>query len=343
MKKLVKILICVLIVVALGGIAFGGYVGYRVWLNKPYIINSYEEIYTQPVTTLQIGSDGLLNVLKINDTHLLDGECATDKRTLDGLKIILDKTPVDMVVVNGDLVDGFNLKPSYDKYQAIDKFCTLLETYETPWTFAPGNNDGEIDGTNRDVIAYMMRYDNFICGNVEDIYGDMQFFIDVKSGDALVHTIAIMDSGMRKPKITGKYDYMHETQIEWLLDGVNSRGVAASVFFHMQTPAFESAYYDGILYQNMPYGKTSDYDSIPKNKLFDDMTKDCEYIKLLSVGHQHGNAMTSYYEGRYYQLSSPSGYSAWYPDGFSPSCTLTIIDVNAVDTQDIYSFYNLSI
>ena len=341
MKKIVKILVLILIPIVFGGIDFGGYVGYRVWLNKPYTTKSYDEIYDQSAMTLQVGDDGLLNVLKINDTHFINGECADDKKTLAGLKAVLDSTVTDLIVLNGDIVDGFNLNPSYDKYQAIDCVAELIESYEVPWTFAPGNNDGEIDGGNKDVIAYMMQFEHFVCGNKEGLSGDMQFFIDVKQGDKLVHTIAIMDSGMRKPKITGKYDYIRKDQIEWLLDGVNSRGVTASVFFHMQTPAFELAYNEGEIIQNMPKWKSSDYDSIPKNTLFDEMTKDCDLISLLSVGHQHGNAMTSYYNGRYYQLSSPSGYSAWYPEELSPSCTLTVVDATANNVKEAYSFYDI--
>lgn len=241
MKKARKIIISALAVLLAAVICFGGYLGYRFYGNKPETANSYEEIYTQEQVSLNVGGDGLFRVLKINDTHFLNGVCENDKKTLVALKAILDKTPCDLIIADGDLVDGFNLKSTYDKYQAISLFAELIEGYGVPWTFAPGNNDGEIDGENEDIIAYMMQYDNFICGNDKNINGSMQFFIDLKSNEKLVHAIAVMDTGARTIKAIGSYDSIKENQIEWLLNGIGERKVKTSVFFHMATPAFQEA------------------------------------------------------------------------------------------------------
>ena len=51
------------------------------------------------------------------------------------------------------MVDGFNLNPDYDKYGATRIFADLVDSYNIPWTFLPGNNDSEIDGENEDLIA----------------------------------------------------------------------------------------------------------------------------------------------------------------------------------------------
>lgn len=61
-------------------------------------------------------------------------------------------------------------------------------------------------------------------------------------------------------------------------------------------------------------------------------------LSLLSCSHRHGNNMCSFYNGRYYQLSSVSGYNAGRPSEIISSCTLTTIDVNAEDTKSMYSF-----
>ncbi len=61
-------------------------------------------------------------------------------------------------------------------------------------------------------------------------------------------------------------------------------------------------------------------------------------LSLLSCSHRHGNNMCSFYNGRYYQLSSVSGYNAGRPSEIIPSCTLTTIDINAEDTKSMYSF-----
>lgn len=342
MKKLKKAIAVILAAVIVFAGSFGGYILYRFNCDKSDAKHSYSEIYSKEQIALDAGSDGEFKVLKINDTHFFNGVCESDKKTLSDLKIILDKTPCDLIIVDGDLVDGFNLKPSYDKFGAIDIFAKLIEGYETPWTFAPGNNDGEIDGSNEAIIAYLMQYDNFICSNNEGIYGAMQFFIDIYYNGTLAHSIAVMDTGMRQPKAIGSYESIKESQINNLLDGINERRVKTSVFFHMQTPAFQEAYDNGTPYNGISMFNTYPYDSIEGNSLFDNMTADNEYITLISCAHQHSNNMCSFYNGRYYQLSSVSGYSASHDDFINPSCTLTTINVNENDVQNMYSFEQIA-
>lgn len=337
-KKIIKIICIVLIFALVGAGGFGIYVFNRFNSNKMDAVHSYDKIYSREAVTYDVGEDGEFAVLKINDTHFFDGVCEKDKHTLEDLKAILDKTPCDLIVINGDMVDGFNLKLSYDKQQSTALLAELLESYDIPWTFAPGNNDSEMDGENEDIIAFMMQYENFICGNEKDIDGDMQFFIDLTYEDELAHTIAIMDSNARSPKVIGGYDYIKENQINWLLNGIEERGVKTSVFFHMNTPAFKTAYEEGEVYEGFPSEYVFPLDDIKKNELFDNMTADNEYISLISIGHVHSNDMCRFYNGRYYQLSSVSGYSAIRLGDMIPSCTLTVIDVTEEDKQEMYEF-----
>lgn len=338
MKKVWKIIISIAAVVLAAVIAFGGYLGWRLYGSKPKTQNSYQEIYLQDSASLAVDESGIFRVMKINDTHFFNGTCDKDEKTLSDLRAILDNTPCDLIIVNGDLAEGFNLDASFDKYQAIRLFAELIEEYNIPWTFAPGNNDGEIDGENEDVIAFMMQYDHFLFGNEEDIDGAMQFFIDLKQGETTVHTIAVMDSLARKPKATGRYDYIKESQVNWLIKGVNSRQVSASVFFHMPTPDFQKAFDNGEPYSGFAMYNTYPYDGIENNTLFDEMIADNEYISLISCAHQHSNNMCSFYNGRYYQLSSVSGYSAGYDDFIEPSVTLTEINVFAENAKEMYFF-----
>ncbi len=337
-KTAVKVIAAILAVALVLLISFGGYIAKRFYFNSPETQNSYEEIYSQKALSLETDDNGLFRILKINDTHFFDGACENDKRTLEDLKIILDKTPCELIIVAGDLVDGFNLKSNYDKYKAISLFAQLIESYKIPWTFAPGNNDGEIDGENEDVIAYMMQYEHFICGNDRDIDGSMQFFIDIKNDKKLVHSIAVMDTGTRKIKAIGSYDYIKENQTDWLLDGIDERKVKTSVFFHMTTPAFQKAFDNGVKYDNFPSSDIYPMDEIKENEMFDNKTQSCEYITLLSAAHIHSDNMCSFYNNRYYQLSSAGGYSAGRNEEIVPSCTLITIDTNESNTESMYSF-----
>ena len=341
-KLLFRAIATALAVVLVGAGSFGGYLLYRFNCDKSYSDYDYSLVYEQQTPTYDVGDDGKFTVLKINDTHFYNGTCEDDKHTLSYLKTILDSASFDFIIVNGDLVEGFNLKSDYDKYKAINLFAEMLEGYNIPWTFAPGNNDGEIDGNNDAIIAFMMEYPHFVCGNAEGVYGDMQFFVDLAYNGKLVHSLAILDSGMRKPKAIGKYKNIQESQINWLLDGINDKKVPTSVFFHMPTPKFDEAYSGGKAYESFTMRRAYPYLDVPKNKLFDDMTADNEYITLLSCGHQHSNNMCSFYEGRWYQLSSVSGYSAGRDDFIVPSVTLTTIDITSDNAEDMYTFKQIS-
>ena len=184
----------------------------------------------------------------------------------------------------------------------------------------------------------MMQYEHFIYGNSKDIDGSMQFIIDIYNNEKLVHSVAIMDSGARKPKAIGSYQPISENQANWLNDEVNARKVKTSVFFHMPTNAFQAAYDDGEAYTGFDMYNTYPYDEIKNDDVFDNVIKGNEYITLISCGHQHSNNMCSFYDGRYYQLSSVSGYSAGRNDFIYPSCTLTTINTLDDNPQTMYSF-----
>lgn len=341
-KKIKKVVLTIIALIVAAALLFGGYIMYRFNCNKSDSDFSYDSVFSDHQISLNVNDNGEFRILKINDTHFFNGVCDDDVKTLNGIQSVLETTTSDLIIVDGDLVEGFNLKSDYDKYQAIDIFADLIEKYNTPWTFAPGNNDGEIDGSNEDVIAHLMQYDNFIYGNSKSISGDMQFFIDLNYQNELVHSVAVMDSGARKPKAIGGYDYIKQSQIDWLLDGINSRNVKTSVFFHMPTVDFQSAYDGGEVYDGFAMYNTYPYDGIEENRLFAESISGNENITLLSAAHQHSNNMCSFYDGRYYQLSSCSGYGAGHHDFITPCCTLTTIDVNDDNTQTMYSFEELT-
>lgn len=338
-KKLaLKIIAAVLAVVIIFAGIFGGYVLYRFNCDKSNAQNSYEEVYNAPQVKLQTDENGVFRVLKINDTHMLNGVCENDVKTLEGIRAVLEEHPCDFLVADGDIVEGFNLSPDYDKFQALDLLARLIEEYDIMWTFAPGNNDFEIDGSNEDIIAHLMQYEHFVCGNEKGIDGSMQFFADIYNGDKLVHSIAVIDSGAREPKAIGSYQPIAENQAQWLCDGANERKVKTSVFFHMPSNAFQEAYDNGAAYDGFDMFNTYPYDEIKGGYVFDDIIDGNDYIALLSCGHQHSNNMCSFYDGRYYQLSCVSGYNASYNDFITSSCTLTTINTADANTQTMYSF-----
>lgn len=342
-KLILKILAVILAVVILVAGSFGGYVLYRFNCNKSGATHSYSEIFSREQITLNVDDSGVFKILQINDTHMFNGTCENDVKTLDGIQNVLSENTYDLIILNGDIVDGFNLKSDYDKYGAISNLAEIIEKTGTPWTFAPGNNDGEIDGDNEDIIAYMMQYDNFICGNEENIDGSMQVYIDLNYNGELTHGIAVIDSGAREPKAIGSYQPIAENQAQWLDSETDERNVKTSVFFHMQTNAFEAAYDDGTAYDGYFQSKVYPYDEIKNDTVFDEVISDNDNITLISCGHQHSNNMCAYYNDRYYQLSHTSGYSASRDNFITPSVTEILIDVTDSNTETMYAFNQIEL
>lgn len=330
--KNAKKLLCLLLSILLAASLFG-------CSNKYQATNSYEEIYSKESISLDVKDDEF-KIFKINDTHFINGTCKNDKNTLADLKSALDSCDFDMVIICGDLVDGYSLKITYNKYKAVSIFADLIESYKKPWAFAPGNNDGEKGGSNEDLIAYLMQYENFVCGNTKDIDGSMNFFIDLTKNGKLVHSLAILDSHSKGND--DKYDYIKQSQIDWLNNETNQRKMKTSLFFHMPTPSFKTAYEQGEAYEGYPFSDKYAVDDIKKNELFDNETASNKYISLISVGHVHSDNIAYYYNDRYYQLSSLGGYNAAGAKSTTPSYTLITINLDKQNTRDLYNFSKIS-
>ena len=89
-KQIIKIIAILLAVILLCVGSFGGYLLFRLNCDKSGSDNDYNAVYSQPVSTFDVGDNGEFDVLKINDTHFYNGTCEDDKHTLSDLKSILD-------------------------------------------------------------------------------------------------------------------------------------------------------------------------------------------------------------------------------------------------------------
>ena len=179
------------------------------------IDNIYYNVYA--MSSVVIATDKKeFKVLKISDTHLINGKTENDLKTLSYLESVLSQNSYDLIILNGDLVDGFTLNFSFNKYASIDSFARIVESCGVFWTFVPGNNDREMQGDNKRMISYLMQFEHFIIGNIMDIDGDVNFVIDIEKDGEVAHSIVLLDSHSRKIPIIGEYDYIKESQVEYL-------------------------------------------------------------------------------------------------------------------------------
>lgn len=329
MKKYLSLLLAVIMAFALFGCS-----------AKPEMKNDYQEVYTKTQDsaeffTYDVGDDGVFEILKFNDTHFINGTCDDDKKTLNGIETALKTEKYDLVVVDGDLIEGYNKKISFNKYKALDAFAALMEKYGANWAYVPGNNDGQKDGTNEEIIAYLLQYPHFICANEEKLTGSSQYFIELTKDGKTVHQLAFLDSlSLDENK---KYDYIKEDQIDWLINRIEEKGVYTSVFFHMPTPEFKTAIENGTAYDGYPFSDEYAVDDVKGNSLFDSKTAGCDLISMVSVGHVHSDDVAYFHNSRWYHLSRMSGYGAVGSKNRTPGYSRISINTNEKSAQKLYA------
>lgn len=301
------------------------------------IENIYDRVYESPSISIQADNEEF-KILKISDTHLINGKTKNDLKTLEKIEVSLSNNKFDLVILNGDIVDGFNLNFSFNKYSAIDSLATILEKYSVSWTFVPGNNDGEMQGDNKKMIAYLMQYEHFIVGNTREVDGDVNFVIDIESNGVVVHSLILLDSHSRKFPVIGTYDHIKQSQIDYVKKISESRSAFVSIFFHMPTARFEKAYNDGILIADYNQNVSKPLGHIKNSELFDNGIADCSNITLISCSHIHSNKMLAFYDNRYYELNSASGYGADRNKNIKTVVTEIAINLLSTSVEEAYSF-----
>ncbi|MDR2753436.1 MAG: metallophosphoesterase [Oscillospiraceae bacterium] len=269
------------------------------------------------VPPMQVDRNGDFVILQFTDTHLIDVR-GKDLKTLDAIAAQVGRVGPDLVVVTGDMLDGLNTKLFADKRASLAAIASLFERRETPWAYVPGNNDGETMGTTAEVVGFLAKnYQFCVLGNKKGLTGETQYAIPLLDEDGVtVHELLFMDSLMRDPEthyVT--YDCMKQDQADWLQARLLALKAAAplaraSVFFHMNTPAFTAAKNEGA-----PYAAgyaTSDFPdewSIDGNQAVDDAMNAAGNVGLVSIGHLHPSQnWCNFLDKTYYHIARPSGY-----------------------------------
>ena len=276
-------------------------------------------VIDREIPPLPVRDSGNFVILQFTDTHLATAK-GKDARTLAAMEEQVVGLQPDLVVVTGDMLDGFNSKMTVDKRGALDAVAALFERHGQFWAWVPGNNDGEYLGSGADVAAHLGRnYPHCLLSNEEELTGAAQFVVPVQDAEGeTVHALVFMDSLARDPETNYlTYDCMKKDQADWLRDQLYALKeqaplARASVFFHMNTPAFTAAKNGGEPYsESYAIIDFPDSWSIRGNELVDRAIAAAGNVGLVSIGHLHprGN-QCAYLDGTYYQVVRASGYQA---------------------------------
>jgi len=271
------------------------------------------------VPELPVRDSGNFVILQFTDMHLT-GTRGKDARTLAAIEEQLISVDPDLVVITGDMLEGFNSKLVADKRGALCAVADIFERHRRFWAWVPGNNDTEYLGSSADVAAFLgQSYPHCLIANAKDVTGATHFVIPVEdAGGEIVHALVFMDSLARDPETNYMtYECMKKNQADWLRVQLNALKTQAplakvSVFFHSNTPAFTRAKHEGEPYAgNYAMLDFPDSWTIRGNEIIDRAIADAGSVGLVSIGHLHpGRNWCAFLDGTYYHITRASGYQA---------------------------------
>ena len=296
------------------------------------------------VPTFAVDANGDFTILQFTDTHLISGTTGKDEKTLAAIRTQIETQTPDLVVLSGDMVEGSNADPRFDKLAAIETVGALFEELGQYWAYVPGNNDGEKNGSTEDVVAVLSAYGHCIMADAENLTGATQYAVDLLRADGtLAHSLIFMDSLARDAN--NDYDYMKADQVQWAKDTIAQKQAAnpqvtVSLFFHMNTPNFAFAGQNGTPYSTDIAPIPADfYTGIDGNAALNSVLAEAGCVGLVSIGHIHPETnYVSFYNNTYYQVVRASGFGVTD----APGCAQITIHTNAETAEAMYDFAELT-
>ncbi|KAJ5482370.1 hypothetical protein N7475_001182 [Penicillium sp. IBT 31633x] len=107
---------------------------------------------------LQFSRNGTFQISVFNDLHFAEDNEA-DNRTVEVIESVLSSEPVQLVVLNGDLVSGEMIQSSDSSFN-IDQIVAPLVDRNLPWASTYGNHDSEINLDPEEMFLQEKAYPN---------------------------------------------------------------------------------------------------------------------------------------------------------------------------------------
>lgn len=142
--------------------------------------------------------DGTFTVVQFNDTQ--DGH-RTDVRTTALQEAVLEEVRPDLVVINGDVIDG-SPTTAQEAKQAINNVVRPMEDRGIAWALTFGNHDEDSSGTTGldegDYLRFVAQYrHNVNTPGAHDVTGSGNQVLTVRSASSRADAFAVwlLDSG----------------------------------------------------------------------------------------------------------------------------------------------------
>lgn len=237
-KKTLIIIGCVLafVVVFVAVTQVVGYVGYKSNLKKAQSFDNAEtrqlEIENYATGYWNIYSDDDVKVMQLTDIHLGGGvfSIGTDLKALNAVAAMITEEKPDFVIATGDLIYPMIVQTgTINNSYGARLFAELMESLGVYWTFTFGNHDVEVHSiySKPDINGIFSEYPHCFTQTVEGIDGySNRVFNIVNSDGVITRSLILLDShdyvAGYIPGINYKYDNIHENQVEWYKDTVNT-------------------------------------------------------------------------------------------------------------------------
>ncbi|UEJ81526.1 metallophosphoesterase family protein [Brachybacterium halotolerans subsp. kimchii] len=298
---------------------------------------------------LRFREDRTFTIVQFNDTQ--DGP-HTDRRTTALQEAVLDDVRPDLVVLNGDVIDGRPTTPR-EVARALHNVARPMEERSIPWVLTFGNHDEDSAAATglreRDLLALARALPhNLNAADDPALTGTGNQMLHVRSADGTRDAFAIwlLDSGRYAPEsIVGRdgaaqdfegypgWDWLRPDQIRWYLEGSaelerwNGALVPGVVFQHIPLWEHRFAWFGSVdsrtdadheraVLRHRIEGERNEEESPgPVNSgMFAAMLERGD-VKGLFVGHDHTNTYVADYYGVLLGYGPGTGFGAYGLEG----------------------------
>lgn len=331
-------------------------------------------------------SDNGIKVLQLTDVHIGGGwmSMEKDQMALNAVAAIINAEKPDFVIVTGDIAFPIPYAAgTLNNKSGARIFAELMETLGVYWTATYGNHDTEAYSyfDREDITDFYEQYPHCLMRDgAKDVdgYGNQVFNI-VKSNGVITRSLFTIDSHSYVDGdyfgIFWKYDNIHENQIEWYKNTVESNrnhnmmklyssssatatedinvNPPSSVFLHIPISEYKDAWYEYAEngYKNTEnvksnYGTAGEsgqvvFPGIYEDNFFETM-QDLHSTDSVFCGHDHLNNFSLNYKGIDLNYSYSIDYLAYLDIstlGSQRGCTVINIDENGEADYYLENYY----
>ena len=366
-------------------------VGLRANINKAHSFPNAEceQIKIEEVYDgyWNIYSDDGLKVMQLTDTHFGGGwmSLKKDSMAMNAIAAMITAEKPDLVIVTGDVAFPVPFKAgTFNNKSGAKLFAELMESLGVYWTVSFGNHDTEAYSyyDREEIVEFYEQYPHcLVREGAADVDGSAnQVFNIVKSNGVITRSLFTIDSHSYVDGdylgIMWKYDNIHENQIKWYSDIIESNrnhnrmklyassdsnflkenptlNVPSSVFLHVPLAEYKDAWneyvdngYADSENVKYNYGKAGESGQVIYHGLYEDdffeTMQELHSTDTVFCGHDHLNNFSVNYEGIDLTYSFSVDYLAYsgiYKLGSQRGCTIIEIDENGGIEYSAQNYY----